>query len=177
MNGNLQSSRPHAWFGPVVVGLLVAQLGLAWVQGRLLHRQHQDILGLREDIQGLTDSLDQGTSGGAEEEGSLSPARGRRMGRRAHRLERVAYISQEEPSDPAEQAAKKDLEASKQSAQQAVKDAREVQQKLSITENIRKAEEKAKLEKAQNAWQKWIWIGLGMGLLALVLRSWLRRRG
>jgi hypothetical protein len=175
MNGKLHP-KSHAWLGPVVVALLVAQLGMGWVQGRLLHRQHQDILGLREDIQSLVESLDEDTSGATEEDSSLAPARTVRRVRRAHRLVRVAHIAQEEPADPAEQAAKKDLEASRQSAQRAVKDAREVQQKLSIEENIRKADEKAKLERAQNAWQKWVWIGLGAGLAALVLRSWLRRR-
>lgn len=177
MNENLRPSSSHAWLGSVVVGLLVAQLGLAWVQGRLLHRQHQDIQGLREDIQSLVESLDQDTADTTAEEGSLAPARTKHRARRGPRFARANYIAQEDSPDPAEQSAKKDLEESKQSAQKAVKDAREIQQKLSISENIRKADEKAKLERAQNAWQKWIWIGLGAGLVALVVRSWLRRRG
>jgi len=174
MNENPQPPRPQTWLGPTLVALLVAQLGLSWIQGGLLHRQHQDIQGLREDVQGLTESLDQGLTGAPEEEGRLAPARAKRSSRRSRKGERVTYISQEE--QPEQQAAK-DLEASKQSAQKAVKDAREVQQNLSFEENARKAEEKAKLERAQSAWQKWFWIALGAGLLAIVLRNWLRRRG
>ncbi len=178
MNETPQPPNSHAWLGPVVVTLLAAQLGLTWLQGGLLHRQHLDIQGLREEVQGLAESLDQGTSGAPEEEGGLVPARGKRLHRNPPRIVPAAHISpQEEPPDSADQAAKKDLEASQQSAQKAVKEAREVQQKLSIQENIRKADEKAKVDGALNSWQKWLWIGLGAGLLALALRSWLRRRG
>jgi ElaB/YqjD/DUF883 family membrane-anchored ribosome-binding protein len=156
-----------------VVALLAAQLALTWVHGSLLHRQHQEIQGLREDLQGLAESIDQqGASGAAEGEGGLVPSRTRH--RRALRGVRVVHISMQ---DDAPEQATKDLDESKKSAEKAIKDAREVQQKLSIEENARKAEEKAKIERAQNAWQKWIWIGLGAGLLAFVLRSWMRRRG
>jgi CHASE3 domain sensor protein len=86
----------------------------------------------------------------------------------------VVHIVQEEQPD---QQATKDLEAAKESAQKALKDAREVQEKLSFTENARLAEEKAKIENAKRAWQKWLWMGVGAALLALVMRSWLRRRG
>jgi hypothetical protein len=185
MNENSQASGTQTWLGSAVIALLAAQLGLTWIQGSLLHRQHQDIQGLREDLQSLAESLDQGTSGPPEKEGVLVPARGRRLRRFPQTAARVTYLAhQEEPSDQPENAAKKDLEASKQSAQKAVKDAREVQQKLSFTENARlaeekarKAEEKVRLEGAPFPWQKWFWTGLGAGLLALVLRNWLRRRG
>lgn len=173
MNEHPQPPRTQSWLGPVVVALLASQLGLIWLQGSLLHRQHRDIQGLREDLQGLAESLEQGTSGAPEAEGGLVPARARQTGPRRG-VTRTAHISlQDEQADQAT----KELEAAKQSADKAVKDAREVQQKLSIEENARKAEEKAKIEKAQSAGMKWIWIGLGAGLLALVVRSWLRRRG
>jgi hypothetical protein len=58
-----------------------------------------------------------------------------------------------------------------------VSEAREVQSKLSIEENIRKADEKAKVDSAENTWQKWLLAALGAGLLAVAVRSWLSRRG
>lgn len=175
MNENQPPSPQHSWFAPAVIILIAAQLGLTWLQGSLLHRQHADIQGLREDIQGLAESLDQSASGAPAEEGGLVPARARHPRRHARNAVRVLYIA---PSDEEqEKQAAKDLEDSKKSAEKAVKDAREVQGKLSFEENARKAEEKAKLQGAQETWQKWLWIGLGAGLLAIVLRSWLRRRG
>ena len=81
----------------------------------------------------------------------------------------------QQPSD--EEKARKELEESKNSAQKAVKDAREVQSKLSIEENYRKAEEKKQVEAAQNTWTKWVWATLGLLALAMVGRAWLRRRG
>ena len=170
-----KAPRPQSWLGPVVVVLLAGQLGLIWVQGGLLHRQHQAIMGLRDDIQGLSESIEMGEGFVSEsEEGGFVPAHGRLPARRRVHFTRVAHISLQD--EQAEQATQ-DLEASKKSAEKAVKEAREVQQKLSWEENARKAEEKAKIEKAQSRGQRWIWIGLAAGLVALVVRSWLRRRG
>ena len=175
MSEKPRSQGLQGWLGPVIAALLAAQLGLTWIHGSLLHRQHEDIQGLREDLQDLSDSLDQEeASGSAEAEGVVPaqvPFQGHFHRRRMLRAARLVR-QQEEPDQAA-----KDLEAARQSAQKAVKEARETQQKLSIEENARKAEEKAKLQGASNAWQKWLWIGLGAGLAALVARSWLRRRG
>jgi len=159
----------------MMVALVAAQLGLTWLQGSLLHRQHQDIQGIREDLQTLAESLEQGAFGASEEEGGLVPARSRHSRHPRRKMVRVAYISPSE--EESEKQAAKDLEEARKSAQKAVKDSREVQGKLSFEENARKAEEKAKLQGAQAAWQKWLWLGLGAGLLAIVLRSWMRRRG
>ena len=178
MNETPQPPKFPAWLGPTMVVLLTAQLGLTWLQGGLLHRQHHDIQGLREDLQGLAESLDEGTAAVPEEEGGLVPARSRHRSHSTRKIVRVTHISQqEEPADQGDQAAKKDLEAARQSAQKAVKDGREIQQKLSLTENARIAGEKAKLQESTSQWQKWIWMGLGAGLLGIVVRNWLRRRG
>jgi len=174
MNENPQPSNPRSWLGPAVLALITAQLGLTWLQGSLLHRQHRELLGIREDLQALAESLEQGASGAPSEEGGLVPARSRHRRPRAKGGMRVANITLQEE---APEQANKDLEEAKKSAQKAVKDAREVQGKLSIEENARKAEEKARLQGAHNQGQKWLFIGLGAGLFALVLRSWLRRRG
>jgi len=57
-----------------------------------------------------------------------------------------------------------------------VEQARDAQQKLSIQENARKAEEAAKVRRAQGQGQTWLLVALVAGLLALVIRTWLRRR-
>lgn len=169
-----QAPRPQPWLGPVVVVLLAGQLGLIWVQGGLLHRQHQAIQGLREDIRGLAETIEQGDGivSEAEEDGFV-PAR-RQSARQRASLARAAHISLQ---DEQTEQATRDLEEARKSAEKAVQEARETQAKLSFEENARKAEEKAKIEKAQSTGQKWIWIGLAAGLVALVVRSWLRRRG
>lgn len=170
-----KTPRSQSWLGPVVVALLAGQLGLIWIQGGLLHRQHHAIQGLREDIQSLTESIELGDGVVSEgEEGGFVPARGRHSARRRATLSRVAHIGLQDEST---EQATRELDEAKKSAEKAVKEAREAQQKLSFEENARKAEEKAKLEKAQSTGQKWVWIGLAAGLVALVIRSWLRRRG
>lgn len=163
----------NPWLGRMIVALLCAQLGLTWLQGRLLHQQHQDLQDLRGEIQFLTDSIEQGSAEAMLDEMSLAPAKvPLRRCRRS--FVRVARVSPQE--EKPEQAAK-DLEASRASAQKAVKDAREVQSKLSLSENARKAEEKAKVQGVQHSGAKWLLVALGGGLLALVVRAWLRRRG
>ena len=145
---------------------------LTWIQGSLLHRQHEDLLALREDVQILADSVEQGTAEEGSTEDGLAPAR-RYPGRRP-RLQRVRML-QAAPAE--EEQAQKELQDAKTSAQKAVNEAREVRSKLSIEENIRKAGEKAKIDEAENAWQKWFWAALGAGLVTIAVRAWLRRRG
>jgi hypothetical protein len=167
-----QPPRLPSWLAPAVVVMMGVQLALTWLHGSLLYRQHEDLLALREDVQVLADSMEQGTSQDDAEEEGLAPARHRQI--RRLQVRRVAML-QREPTE--EEQAKKDLENTKLSAQKAVSEAREVQAKLSIEENIRKADEKAKVDAAENAWQKWLWAALGAGMLAVVVRAWLRRRG
>ena len=79
----------------------------------------------------------------------------------------------EEEQDPAA----KELQASKDSAQKAVQEAREARSKLSFEENARKVEEARKVKAATISWQKWSWGAIALVFLALVARSSMRRRG
>lgn len=154
-----------------IPAFLALQLGLLWVQGAQLHRQNQVLQGLREDIQALTESLENSQgSASSDDEPAAVPAS---LFDAPPPPKKVAVLGAEEEQEPAA----KELQASKDSAQKAVKDAREVQSKLSIEENARKAEEARKVQAATNAWQRWVWIGLALVVLALAGRAMLRRRG
>lgn len=149
---------------------LALQLGLLWIQGAQLHRQNQVLQGLREDIQALTESLDSNPSAtSSDDDGGAMPAR---FQPRPAPPRQVAVLGVEEEQE----AAARDLKASKDSAQKAIKDAREVQSKLSIEENIRKADEAQKVQAATSSWQRWVWAAMGLVVLALVIRSVLQRR-
>lgn len=159
---------PLRWTIPAFLAL---QLGLLWVQGAQLHRQNQVLAGLREDIQALTESLENNQgSASSDEEPAAVPAG---FFNDPPPPKKVAVLGAEEEQEPAT----KDLQASKDSAQKAIKDAREVQSKLSLEENARKAEEARKVRAATDSWQKWAWGALALVALALVGRSVLRRRG
>jgi ElaB/YqjD/DUF883 family membrane-anchored ribosome-binding protein len=162
-----------SWLAPVVVTLLVMQLGLAWVQGSLLHRQHQDLLDLREDVQVLTDTLEEALWQEEDYEDSAAPAQ---HGRR-HSLRRVRAMRAQDPPPAEEDPAQKELRESAESAQKAVKKARATQSQLSFEENARKAEEKAQVAEAERGWRTWLLVALVAGLLAWVVRAWLQRRG
>ena len=156
------------WTIPTILAL---QLGLLWIQGAQLHRQNQVLEGLREDIQALTESIDDGQSSASyENDGAVMPMR---FQADAEPRKKLAVLGVEEEKD----SAAKELQASKDSAQKAVKEAREVQSKLSFTENARKVEEAQKVQAATNSWQLWSWGAIGFVVLALVVRSVLRRRG
>lgn len=157
------------WMGPVVLGLLAGQMALLWVQGGMLNRQHQDLVAIREELQTLTETLEE-TLVAPEEEGGMLPMKGR-AARGRLRFQRASVMS-EEPEPAA-----RELEASRESARKAVDQARDTQQKLSIEENARKAEETAQARRAQGRGQAWLLAALGAGLLAFVARGWLRRRG
>lgn len=158
--------RIPSWLAPAVVVLMVMQLALLWLQGGLLHRQHQDLVALREEVQELTDTVSEGLYPEEEYEESAAPIRHRGT---APRLLRVQAPADEDP-------ARKELQESAASGQKAVEQVQEVQSKLSIAEAARKAEEKAKLEEAESGWQKWLLVALGAGLLAWVIRAWIQRR-
>lgn len=141
--------------------ILALQLGLLWVQGAQLHRQNRMITELHGDIQYLSETVDQlAQEHYAPEPESWSPA--------SHRGRRVP---QEE--DPAA----KELRQSQESARKAVEQARSTRKALSVEEAAKRAEEAEKIKAAENAWVRWIWIGLGAGLGALLLRAWWRSRG
>ena len=167
---------PRGLAGAVVI-LLSLQLGLGYLQGALLHRQHAELQSMRADLQDLVEALEQsqGNVGGAVGEGgSWSFTRGRSRNRAVpgYSKTHLAVLGSEE-----EEKAVKELQESKDSAKKAVQEARKAQEQVSFTENARKADEQAKLQAAQSGWQKWTFLGLGLVLAALVLRAWLRRRG
>jgi cytoskeletal protein RodZ len=150
--------------------ILVLQLGLLWIQGAQLHRQNQVLEGLRDDIQGLTESIEDSRSSTSHEDESTSvPVRFQAT---PEPKKKVAVLGIEEEQDPAA----KELQASKDSAQKAVKEAREVQSKLSLEENARKAEETRKVQTATSTWQLWSWGAIAFVVLALGARSIIRRR-
>jgi len=150
--------------------LLALQLGLLWIQGAQLHRQNQVLEGLREDLQALAESLDNGQSSTAyDEDGTAVPATFQ-ASREAKK--KVAVLGVEEEQEPAA----RDLQATRDSAQKAVKDAREAQSKISFQENARKVEEARKVQAATSSWHLWTWGAIALVVVALGARSVLRRR-
>lgn len=151
------------WMIPTILAL---QLGLLWIQGAQIHRQNLLLEGLREDLQTLADTLESGQD--YQDEAQASPAMHRQN---SVPLRIAARGAGEEPD-----AATKELKASQDSAQKAVKDAREVHSKLSIEENSRKADEQRKANAATSSWRTWA-IALSGAALLLLARVALRRRG
>jgi hypothetical protein len=171
MSDAKQTLRVSPWLGGSVLTMLVLQMGLLWTQGSMLQRQHEDLVGLREDVQAMAEGLEQDQGGDTEESGP-SPAR---LHVRRHRVPvRAAWLQGEQDED---QRARKELEASKQSSREAVAKAQDTQQKLSITEAIRRADEQAKIDAEGRKARPWLWAGAGLALLAMAIRALLRRRG
>lgn len=155
-----------SWFTGGVLILLALLVGLTWLNGAMINRQHHELQAMREDIQSLADSLDQGSTDDSAEGAALSPS----SYRNSKRLLRVQQ--REEDSEPA----MKDLKESRDSAEKAVRDAREVQRKLSIEENARRADEQAKRKAAERGWRPWFYGAIAIVLVAIVVRGWLLRR-
>ncbi|MBK8725189.1 MAG: hypothetical protein IPL96_03790 [Holophagaceae bacterium] len=165
--------------------LLGAQLGLAWLHGRMLHRQHAQLLALRDDLQGLAEAIDSAWEDAPAEEGSLAPASRpalRRLHRRsvagaaAGRLRLAGYRPQEEPA-PEQDPAAKELEAARKSGEKAVKDAKVAQKQLSFTAAAERAN---RVEKIDNASRGFMWATLVAAVVLIggySLRGYLRRRG
>jgi len=156
-----------AWFMGGVLILLALLVGLTWLNGAMLNRQHHELAALREDIQFLTESLEQSLPEGELDYGALPPSRPDH----ARHFQRV-----QQRDDDADRAVK-DVEESRRSAAKAVRDARETQQKLSIEENARLAEEASRRKAAERSWRPWFFGALAIAFLALAIRSWARRRG
>lgn len=190
MNESPEPRQP-GWIQSALVAVLAAQVGLLWLQGGLLNRQHGDIQAMRQDIQDLTEALDNGASDHAQapEEGSYGPASvnpGRHRGARRPSHPGLNNVSHARliPSDPQDNApegqdqAAKELEQSRDSAKKAIADARDAQQKISIQENIRKADEKKKVEAATSSFYPLVYWAMGIGLLAFIVgRVWRARAG
>ena len=173
------------WLSRSVVVLLALQVALLWTHGSMLQRQHEDLEALRDDVQSLTESLDQQDGWDSSEGDSSNPSPARaRVPRRGRRLIRttVQTTTEAPQGEPDDDAAAQELQASQRSAQEAVAKARDLQAKLSLEENARKAEAQAQaLAKAQaqaeDRWRRWLWTIPAVALVALLGRSWLRRRG
>ena len=156
------------WTIPLFLAL---QLGLLWMQGAQLHRQNLVLQGLREDIQALTETIEEGQApNGFDEEAMAVPAS---LALDPSAREKLAVLGVQEEQDPAQ----KEIQESRESAQKAVKEAREARSKLSIEENIKKAEEAKKVQAATRSWQTWVGWALALVVVALIVRSVLRRRG
>ena len=178
-------------------GLLAANLGLLWVQGAQLNRQHDTLRQLHADIEDLTDALDAYTNGDGGDNGDGSgnggsqdgngamwaPAsrhHGHRSDHPSHRLVRASLQEPPPTANPPEQdpmdQGRKDMEDANKSARDAVAKAREDQQKLSISENYRKGQEERKVQEAQYEWTRWVWAALAFLILAFGVRAWIIRR-
>lgn len=155
-----------------IPALLALQLVMLWIQGAQLHRQGQVLQALREDIQLLTESIENSQAPASyEDDGAAVPASFLPKQTPPRKSAVVLGVQEEQ------EAASKDLQASRESAQKAVKDAREAQSKLSLEENARKAEEGKKVQAATTAWQRWVYGALALLALALVARAVIQRRG
>ena len=170
--------RGLAW---AVVLLLSLQLGLGYLQGALLHRQHAELQSLRADIQDLAEALDQGSTGSeAGESRGWRPGRHPIVGHPGPRFQKTGLVVLDpgvDDEDKQQEKTLKEMKEVQESNKKAVQDARKVQSQLSITENARKAEEKARMEAADNEWKKWSLAGLAVVVVAFGLRAWWRRRG
>ena len=72
----------------------------------------------------------------------------------------------------------KDVQKTRDSEKKAIADARDIRQKLSIEENIRKADEKKKVEAATSSFYPLVYWAMGIGLLAFIVgRVWRARAG
>lgn len=171
MNEPHQPPAPPRWIPGGLAVILVAQLGLLWLQGLQLNRQHHDLMGLRDDLQTLAENLEHSHDALQEEGEAFAPARGARQPR-----PRYLRVGQQEDKGEAQDPAAKELQAARESAQKAVKEGRKANSQLSITENIKKAEEKAKIKEARSAWETWALVAGAVALGALLLRGWLKAR-
>lgn len=172
-------------------GLLAANLGLLWVQGAQLNRQHDTLRQIHSDLADLTDALDAYANSGGDGQGdpqddgssTWAPAAAHPRHRASNRpLVRASYQEPAPSSSnpPAEQdgmdQGRKDMEDANKSARDAVAKAREDQEKLSISENYRKGQEERKVQEAQYAWTRWVWAALAFLILAFGVRAWIIKR-
>ena len=171
------------WLAAAVIALLATQVGLLWLHGAMLERQHGELQGLRQDVQDLSENLED-FEGNFDQGASDPTVRPSRYRPRKHRRPAAVRVRIEEPEgkarrgeDDTDQAVRKELDNQRQSEREAVAKAREVQSKLSWEDNARKASEKARLDAPNHPPRRWLWYGSGAALLVLFMRSWLRKRG
>lgn len=161
------------WFGPSVVLMLTLQLGVLWVQGGLLNRQRSEIRSLREEIQTLAEAIEQNWVGPETLDG-YQPHRN--LPSAAQRAPKLLRVGIQNPDEAEEKAIAEHKNATRQSAEQTQAKVDDTQKKLSITENARIAEEKSKREAEEHKWTRLAGAGVAAGLLAFLIRAWIRRR-
>ncbi len=197
-SGETPPPRQPLWPQAALVAVLTAQVGLLWLFGGLLNRQHGEIQAMRQDIQELTEALDNGSfeQGQAPEEGRFQPAssspldplnhRPHRPHRRHHRRRHLQATSnlhvvlqdKQDNAPDKQDPTMKEMQEVRDSSKKAVADARDIRQKLSIDENIRKADEKKKVEAATKSFYPIIYWAMGIGLAAFLIgRVWRARAG
>ncbi len=168
-----------------LVAVLAAQVGLLWLHGGLLNRQHGEMQAMRQDIQDLTEALDNSMNDQSQspEEGTYRKAASgqeRKRHRHLQAINNVKFILQDAQENPPEgqDPTMKELQKSRDSAKKAIAESHEAQQKISIEENIRKAEEKKKIEAATSSFYPLVYWALGIGALAFIVgRAWRARAG
>ncbi len=190
MNEQPQPRQP-GWIQSALVAVLAAQVGLLWLHGGLLNRQHHEMQGMRQDIEDLTEALDSSTNEHlqAPEEGSFRPASHDQRPNKGHlrhpqpRFQTVSHVKfilqdTQDNAPEGQDPTMKDLQKTRDSQKKAVADARDIQKKISIEENIRKADEKKKVEAATSSFYPLVYWAMGIGLLAFIVgRVWRARAG
>jgi len=162
-------------FAIAIVALLSAQLGLLWMQGSMLERQHGDLQSLRQDVQDLSENLEQfeGSFDQGASDSFVRPSSRRLPGHRRGRALRVRLEEQRSESD---EGVRKQLEENRKSEREQVDKAYELKAKLSLAENARIADEKAKVEAAAHPTRRLASIAMAVVLGVLLVGFWLKRR-
>ena len=195
MKDSPQSGQP-VWIPAALVAVLAAQVGLLWLHGGLLNRQHGQIQAMRQDIQDLTEALDGNLTGqgSGTQDGNFQPAGAkvpiqgprhqqhlfrRTQMQRTSNSGNVKFVLQDKqdsaPADDQEQG-RKEMQDARDSAKKAADRSYKAQQQLSISENIRKAEEKKKIEAATSNFLPIVYGAMALGLVAFILgRMWRAR--
>ena len=154
------------WFPTITVVLLCAQLVLLWLHGSLLNNQRSDIASLRYEIRELAALINETLT--IEDGEYTTPATGTKPRTEPHHL-KLATMQQDGDS------IRNDLEKPRESARDAVRQAREAQEQASLTENAKKAEEKAKAKKERQPWPRWVGIVIA-AMIGAATGVWLRNR-
>jgi len=164
------------WFGPSVVLMLLLQLGVLWVQGGLLNRQRSEIRSLREEIQTLAEAIEQNWGGGEPLEDYQPHRTVPSKPSAAQPRFKLVRVGIQNPDEAEEKAIAEHKNATRQTAEQTQAKVEDTQKKLSITENARIADEKAKREAEEHKWTRLAGAGVAAAFLIFLIRAWIRRK-
>jgi lipoate-protein ligase A len=145
--------------------MLGIQLALLWAQGALLNRQQAELAAMRLEIRRLTIAVDAALLPNEAPGAPAFPA----SSRSSRPWAAKAMFSEDG-------GAGREMEKSKESAREAVKKARDAQEKISISENARKAEEKASAEQEKKKWTRWLGAALLLAAIAFAGNAWRNRK-